>query len=77
MQAGKYTDVESLEQHNDSSLDALGDKVGLLKKVTGSLNMSYQPLLEDLHIQGQAVHRNTGGKICHSRHLLRLKKSNR
>ena len=33
LQAGKFTDIEALEQHNDSSLDALGDKVGLLKKV--------------------------------------------
>lgn len=34
MQGGNKHDVESLEQENDQSLDALGDRVGMLKKVT-------------------------------------------
>ena len=33
MQAESKVDVESLEQENDKSIDALGDRVGMLKKV--------------------------------------------
>ena len=33
VQGGNKHDVESLEQENDQSLDALGDRVGMLKKV--------------------------------------------